>query len=209
MYPKFALTKFGGFCMQLHQLPETFWLTRHFWSLQQILISIHGLLLEFVYCKVVKIWGLYLETQGFIILSDITFNYNVYQGEGVISSTGEYLHVETPSGWPPGHMSSCTTSSFLSDIFFRPVGRPQTSATCRWKTTCRRKMAPRVGGFLISVTWPLCHSLQTCRPARLGTQTPATCRWKMAPRMGGQLEVLTWCGISLTGDETPYFIVRD
>ena len=156
-----------------------------------------------------NIWGLYLETQGFIILSDITFNYNVYQGEGVISSTGEYLHVETPSGWPPGHMSSCTTSSFLSVIFFRPVGRPQTPATCRWKTTCRWKMAPRMGGFLISVTWPLCHSLQTCRPARLGTQTPATCRWKMAPRMGGQLEVLTWCGISLTGDETPYFIVRD
>ena len=91
-------------------------------------------------------------TQGFIILSDITFNYNVYQGEGVISSTGEYLHVETPSGWPPGHMSSCTTSSFLSVIFFGPVGRPQTSATCRWKTTCRWKMAPRMGGFLISVT---------------------------------------------------------
>ena len=33
--------------------------------------------------------------------------------------------------------------------------------------------------------------LQTCRPARLGTQTPATCRWKMAPRMGGFLISVT------------------
>ena len=35
------------------------------------------------------------------------------------------------------------------------------------------------------------YLLQTCRPARLGTQTPATCRRKMAPRMGGFLISVT------------------
>ena len=77
---------------------------------------------------------------------------------GVISSTGEKEHVETPSGRDVCQVPCRTTSSFLSVTFFGPVCTP--TATCRWK------MAP-VWGFLGSVIWGaiLFRVIQVCRHA--------------------------------------------
>ena len=68
---------------------------------------------------------------------------------GVISSTGEKKHVETPSGWDVCQVPCHTTSPFHSDTFFRPY--------CTLTATCLRKMAPRFGGSrVLSSGWRLC-----------------------------------------------------
>ena len=79
--------------------------------------------------------------------------------KGVISSTGEKKHVETPSGRDVCQVPCHTTSSFLSVTFFRPVCTP--TATCRWK------MAPRFGGswVLSSGGAILFRGNQVCRHA--------------------------------------------